>query len=58
MEFWVSQGANDLRIYDGNFFLARQRMIHFSNAILTRGLQERLRWSATGVRAPDGAAGR
>ena len=31
LEFWVTRtGADHLRLYDGNFFLGRQRLMEFS----------------------------
>jgi radical SAM superfamily enzyme YgiQ (UPF0313 family) len=47
--FWLERGANTLQFYDGNFFLARARLIEFCAAITSRDLQSRFRWIATAV---------
>jgi len=49
IEFWIAQGANHIRFYDGNFFLGKPRLVEFSNAILARGLEQKFRWVATAV---------
>ena len=49
MEFWCSQGANHIQFYDGNFFLARARLVEFCNALLARDLPSRIHWTATAV---------
>lgn len=50
LEFWVLRhGANDIRFFDGNFFLGRQRIIEFSRMILESELAGRFTWVATGV---------
>jgi radical SAM superfamily enzyme YgiQ (UPF0313 family) len=49
VEFWLARGANHLRVYDGNFFLGRQRIVEVCEAILANSLEKRFRWSATGV---------
>jgi len=50
LEFWVLRhGANDVRFYDGNFFLGRQRIIDFTEMILRSHLAGRFKWVATGV---------
>src|SRR5262249_20969288 len=50
LEFWVIRtGADHLRLYDGNFFLGRQRLMEFSRMILDGDLAGRFRWTATGV---------
>jgi radical SAM superfamily enzyme YgiQ (UPF0313 family) len=48
--FWVLRtGADDLRFYDGNFFLGRQRLWEFGRMIVDNDLEGRFRWTATGV---------
>lgn len=49
IEYWVSHGADFIRFFDGNFFLGRQRILDFCQAVLARGLERRFRWAATGV---------
>jgi anaerobic magnesium-protoporphyrin IX monomethyl ester cyclase len=50
LEFWVlQQGANNIRFYDGNFFLGRPRLVEFSRMVLDSGLAGRFQWTATGV---------
>jgi radical SAM superfamily enzyme YgiQ (UPF0313 family) len=50
LAFWVLRnGANDLRFYDGNFFLGRQRLVEFSRMVIDGELAGRFRWTATGV---------
>ena len=49
IEFWMGHGANQLCLYDGNFFLGKQRIVEFCEAILARGLEKKLRWTATAV---------
>jgi radical SAM superfamily enzyme YgiQ (UPF0313 family) len=50
LDFWVlRQGANQIRFYDGNFFLGRPRLLEFSRMVLNGDLADRFRWTATGV---------
>jgi radical SAM superfamily enzyme YgiQ (UPF0313 family) len=50
LEFWVlQQRADNIRFYDGNFFLGRPRLEEFSRMVLDGELAGRFRWSATGV---------
>jgi anaerobic magnesium-protoporphyrin IX monomethyl ester cyclase len=50
LEFWVLwQGANNIRFYDGNFFLGRPRLIEFSQMVLDSRLAGQFQWTATGV---------
>lgn len=50
LQFWVVRtGADDLKFYDGNFFLGRQRLVEFCRMILDGDLAGRFRWIATGV---------
>ena len=50
LEFWVLRmGVQDLKFYDGNFFLGRPRLLEFSRMILESDLAGRFHWSATGV---------
>lgn len=49
IEFWIACGADRLCFYDGNFFLGRQRLIQFCQAILSRGLEAKFQWMATAV---------
>jgi radical SAM superfamily enzyme YgiQ (UPF0313 family) len=50
LEFWVLRNSvNNLRFYDGNFFLGRQRTVEFAEMILASDLAGRFTWSATGV---------
>lgn len=50
LEFWVLRnGADDLRFYDGNFFLGRPRLVEFSRMVVDGDLAGRFRWTATGV---------
>ena len=49
IEFWIAQGANRLLLFDGNFFLGKQRIVDFCEAILARGLEKKFQWIATAV---------
>jgi radical SAM superfamily enzyme YgiQ (UPF0313 family) len=50
LEFWVGRmRVDDLKFYDGNFFLGRQRLAEFSRMILEGDFAGRFRWTATGV---------
>lgn len=49
IEFWIGQGANQIMFFDGNFFLGKQRIVEFCEAVLARGLEKKFRWSATAV---------
>jgi len=50
LEFWVMRnGVDHFRLYDGNFFLGRQRLMEFSRMILDSDLAGRFGWTATGV---------
>ena len=41
-------GVNDLRLYDGNFFLGRERMQQFARMVLA-SFEGKFTWQATGV---------
>lgn len=49
LRFWVGHGVNSLRFYDGNFFLARPRLLAIADMILGGDLAGRFQWTATGV---------
>ncbi len=49
IEFWIGHGATRILFYDGNFFLARNRLLEFCDALLARDLPSRFRWIATAV---------
>jgi anaerobic magnesium-protoporphyrin IX monomethyl ester cyclase len=49
VEYWLTQGADRLQLYDGNFFLGRARLIEFCDALVARGLHSRISWIATAV---------
>lgn len=49
LRFWVGQGVNSLRFYDGNFFLGRPRLMAIADMILGGDLAGRFQWTATGV---------
>jgi anaerobic magnesium-protoporphyrin IX monomethyl ester cyclase len=49
MEYWVGLGVNQIVFLDGNFFLGKQRIVEFCEAILARGLEKKVRWSGTAV---------
>jgi radical SAM superfamily enzyme YgiQ (UPF0313 family) len=42
-------GVTDLRLYDGNFFMGRERLQEFGRMIAGGALRDRFRWSATAV---------
>lgn len=50
LDFWVKgHGANQVRFFDGNFFLGRQWLTSIGRMILDSDLAGRFQWSATGV---------
>jgi radical SAM superfamily enzyme YgiQ (UPF0313 family) len=49
LQYWVDQGADYVRIYDGNFFVSTARLKELCNAIFDSPIHGRFQWSATGV---------
>lgn len=50
LDFWIrTQRVNDLRLYDGNFFLGTSRLKAICNMIIDSDLDGRFEWVATGV---------
>ena len=52
LDMWVNRyGVNELRFFDGNFFLGRERILAISELISTSDLAGKFTWTATGWRA-------